>query len=67
MIEQIEQDTQQQAIKALLVAMESVENCQKLAGMNAEDRRLLSVIHSQLGRLYRQQMKASGHPDFQCF
>lgn len=57
----------QDAIKALQVAMKSVEIYQNLAAMNAEDRRMLAVIHSQLGRLYRQQMKAAGHPDFQCF
>lgn len=57
----------QDAIKALQVAMKSIEIYQNLAAMNAADRRMLVVIHSQLGRLYRQQMKAAGHPDFQCF
>jgi len=57
----------QDAIKALQAAMKSVEIYQNLAAMNAEDRRMLAVIHSNLARLYRQQMKAAGHPDFQCF
>ena len=57
----------QDAIKALQVAMKSVEIYQNLAAMNAEDRRMLAVIHSQLARLYRKRMKEMGHPDFQCF
>lgn len=47
--------------------MKSVEIYQNFAAMNAENRRMLAVIHSNLARLYRQQMKAAGHPDFQCF
>jgi hypothetical protein len=55
-------------INALQNAMKSLEIYQSIAtNMTAEDRRMLSIMLSNLGRLYRQQMKAAGHPDFQYF